>query len=352
MISYVAVNNFKGLKDFQLEDMSRLTLLSGRNNVGKSSILEAMFLYRDHVSSDSFNKLHIFRGNNVNGTSGIWDPFFYGMNTSEPIVIKFVDEEIRGELKYSRDDSYLPNNITGIPENVLATFRSANKEAYSLKFDFKEGEYMEEGHFSTSGAGTLRDLKTSLEGNEIRLGKATQINNSVSVRIQNNVVDGISKLEMDGRKKDLIDVLRQIDSTMEDVITLSVAGEPKLYARINNCLVPLHQAGDGLIKLLTISVAVMTMKDGLLLIDEIENGFHYSMYGKLWNIVDELSKITNCQIVATTHSYELITSTIGNIKAEQDFSYYRIGKIEEKTSSYRYDYSMLCDAASAEMEVR
>ena len=41
-----------------------------------------------------------------------------------------------------------------------------------------------------------------------------------------------------------------------------------------------------------------------ILIDEIETGFHYSMFDKLWEVIATTAKKNNCQIIATTHIYE------------------------------------------------
>ena len=62
MIRGVTINNFRGFEAISISDMSRMTLISGRNNVGKSSILEALFLMMDHTSNDSFAKINGFRG--------------------------------------------------------------------------------------------------------------------------------------------------------------------------------------------------------------------------------------------------------------------------------------------------
>lgn len=105
-------------------------------------------------------------------------------------------------------------------------------------------------------------------------------------------------------------------------------------------------------KLLQVCIAAMELKDGLLLIDEIETGLHYSMYGKLWAILDKISTASNCQIIATTHSYEMISAVQGNVINGNDFAYYRIGHEKQGHIAYRYDLDMLGSALESDMEVR
>ena len=91
MISFVTIENFRALNRIELNDLKRVNLISGRNNIGKSTLLEALFLYMDHSSSDSFGKLNSFRGTIGTGVEGLWEPLFHQMNPDVPICISVVD---------------------------------------------------------------------------------------------------------------------------------------------------------------------------------------------------------------------------------------------------------------------
>ena len=97
----------------------------------------------------------------------------------------------------------------------------------------------------------------------------------------------------------------------------------------------------------------MDAKDGILLIDEIDTGFHYSMYKDLWKIVSEVSRAYNCQVIATTHSYENINGAVEGLKDHsEDFSFYRLGYDKNELKSFRYSYDLLKSALRSDMEVR
>ena len=76
------------------------------------------------------------------------------------------------------------------------------------------------------------------------------------------------------------------------------------------------------------------------------------MYKKLWSIIDRLSDKFKCQIVATTHSYELVSAVKDGIERPSDFSYFRMGQKKNGIGTFRYSYEMLLNAVSSEMEVR
>ena len=64
--------------------------------------------------------------------------------------------------------------------------------------------------------------------------------------------------------------------------------------------------GDGTNRILTIILALVNADNGYLLIDEFENGLHYSVQEKLWEIVFSLAEKLNVQVFATTHSEDCI----------------------------------------------
>jgi ABC-type multidrug transport system ATPase subunit len=71
-------------------------------------------------------------------------------------------------------------------------------------------------------------------------------------------------------------------------------------------LIPLPLLGEGTVRLLEILLAISTTRDGVVLIDEIENGLHYSVLKKVWKAIAQYARKSNSQIVTTTHSWESI----------------------------------------------
>lgn len=65
MIEMLKFENFRGFKKIELSELKPITLISGKNNTGKSSILEGIFLFLDHISPDCFSKINYFRGTTI-----------------------------------------------------------------------------------------------------------------------------------------------------------------------------------------------------------------------------------------------------------------------------------------------
>ncbi len=357
MITNLNIENFRGIQKLSIKEMRRLVLLSGNNNVGKSSVLEAVFFMMDHLSPDSFSRMNGFRGLNIptNGVS-LWEPLFYQMNPDNTIRIQAKRGEDTLTLSYAKDDSYIPALNGGIPKNVAGSFQSSAKRNYTLRFDFQvEGsaDYSEIGHYTASENGMLRELADDDGDKQVMQLSYTSFVNNNFVRTDRAILDRMGKAEINGEKEKLIHFLNRIDSSISDIVTLSTNGIPQLYINTNRKLLPVQFSGDGINKLLYIVLSIMDARDGILLIDEIDTGFHYSMYEDLWKIVSDVSRDYNCQVIATTHSYENIMGAVEGVKDyPEDFSFYRLGYTRNGIESFRYSYDLLKNALRSDMEVR
>ena len=70
--------------------------------------------------------------------------------------------------------------------------------------------------------------------------------------------------------------------------------------------VPLRSLGDGATRMFGVALALANCRDGMLLIDEAENGIHYALQSKFWDMVLRAADEYNVQVVATTHSKDCI----------------------------------------------
>ena len=121
----------------------------------------------------------------------------------------------------------------------------------------------------------------------------------------------------------------------------------------SNTPVPLKSMGDGLNRILTIILALVNCDDGYLLIDEFENGLHYSIQEQLWTIIFDLSKILNIQVFATTHSNDCIKSFVSATNLVNVDSKYI--KLEYKNGKYKhveFTRQELITATKQDIEIR
>ena len=168
-------------------------------------------------------------------------------------------------------------------------------------------------------------------------------------------MEWIGTIELKDKKEYIVDCLKMVDPTTKDIFTAAQNGLTQLYVKKQEGVFPLKYAGDGFIKLLYLLSAIIYQNNSLILIDEIENGLHYSMYAKIWEMIAKVAAENNSQIIATTHSYEHITESWKGVKAsgrELDFSFHRLEKTEDETKDNCYDAEHLDVAIQSNLEVR
>lgn len=59
-------------------------------------------------------------------------------------------------------------------------------------------------------------------------------------------------------------------------------------------------------RILALALAVNQVPGGILLIDEVDTGLHYSVMGDLWRSLVEAARQFDIQVFATTHSLDCI----------------------------------------------
>ena len=69
-------------------------------------------------------------------------------------------------------------------------------------------------------------------------------------------------------------------------------------------LVPLSMMGEGMTRIARIILAISSAAGGIVMVDEIENGIHYSVLEKVWSAIADAAERAQVQVFATTHSFE------------------------------------------------
>ena len=351
MIKQVNLENFRGFNSIELSDLGKITIISGRNNSGKSSVLEGIFLALDYRAPDSFAILNSVRGlPGLTSPAVLWEPLFFNLLKKNEISInlKFEDRELK--LKYSWDDAFALSNDTSA---VLNQFISSAQPTYSLKFNFVYGDLSENGHFIMGAQGIFRNM----EREQSPFTPLPVIQYFHSSRSNSNalIAELFGIAVRKNKKSQIIEILKIIDDSISDMAAVVSLDQSQLYANVRGQWLPLRLAGDGFDRLLLIIASLIAYPDSILMIDEIDAGFHYSVYDKFWEAVMTVAKEQNCQLIATTHSYECLDSAVNTVKRvgmQDDFCYFRLGKNKGESVAYRYSADLLSSATDDNLEVR
>jgi predicted ATPase len=168
--------------------------------------------------------------------------------------------------------------------------------------------------------------------------------------------DGIA---LTGLEKEVSNALRLIAPGVEGlnlVSTPASEGERDLIVNVAGIdePLPLHSLGNGMWRILGIALAQVNAKDGILLIDEFENGLYYSVQPDLWRFIFRMARSLNVQVFATTHSWDSIEAfqrAAGEYHQEEGL----LIRLESKKGGIGvtlYDERELTIAAREHIEVR
>ena len=267
-ISFIEIENFKTFDKLRIDSFKRVNLISGKNNLGKTALIEALNL---NLSSIDFNNLAKTIKDVLKRRGDDIELDFFKQGNSN----LFIKTDIRDiNLEYLHKISEIQINLTinketqGIDASRLFRF--------PLSFN---QSYIENIKFITTGSTDINYL-AELYGVLVTKGKDDFLDESIKI-FDKNIVS--VKLSLEKNK-------------------------PKLKIEMKNTpnRISLSSLGDGINRFMAIICAIWASQDGFLFIDEVENGIHYTNYSKLWKIIFEISKEANCQVFATTHSKECI----------------------------------------------
>jgi AAA15 family ATPase/GTPase len=358
MIKKVSVFNFKVLHRLENVTLNKVTLIGGRNNAGKSTLLEALFLYLDRKNPDMFVRQLSWRGliNIPLDPSQFWEPFFYNFDLSKKISIEaYNDLNKSGRLEIAYQNNYIPKIPVPAMNNGIISpnfTQSATKQSFSaLSIKHEMNAAIDIKMYLIMASHGINCFIDHDSSGQIPI--AVFMNSRQTLDISNQERLGI--LDKKNEQYKILPVLRMFEPKLERLLLIKSGPNDTIHAVIDGKkAIPVHLIGDGFCRCLSIILTLATNVNGILFIDEIENGIHHSLLGAFWAFLFEASNAYNCQIIATTHSKEMIESFAGIAQEKQfkDIAYLRLAKKEDDISAYQFNFNEISSALDSEMEVR
>lgn len=367
MIQSIEIHNFKNLSGLKIPGFSRVNLISGKNNVGKSSLLEALEI---HIANSSIVPILESRGE-----------LYKTYSPGDGIDLFKQNYEALSSLFTGRngnaDDG---NNVMAINDgrNLLSMqFRrytvvkeEDNNALTRQRIVFSPGKDFPDGDVRTGlvvERGARGKVMFQLEHRLDRLdsgdsSRRPDIARHIKIEPDFNDSALVSRLwdsiALTDKEDYVIGALKIIEPGIESLAFLeSPAYKKDRYpvARIAgvNHRIPLRSMGDGINHILCIILSLVNCEDGCVLIDEIDNGLHYTVQKQLWGVVFDLAAKLNVQVFATTHSSDCISS-FGKVACMNESAgkyirlEYRVGSVR----AVEYDAGELEIVAAQNIEIR
>ena len=357
MYKNITINGFRGIKHLQIDDFQQINLFVGKNNCGKTTILEGIFLLMGATNAGLPVKINSFRGFNIIDEKS-WRLNFNKLDADSTI-------EIFGELKNPNEKRKLlikPSTkpVATIIKNTIDKETIDIKDIYSglspdmdgliLEYSLQKGASKKLKKITTTIKKEDQEIKVELPKDHKEHLKGVFIN---AKTVLGDIVKRYSDIQIRKQSNKIITVLREIEPSLD---SLSLGADEIIYCDIGlNRLMPINVMGDGILRVFSIISAISDMENGIILIDEIENGLHYSSQEILWNAIFKFAKEFNVQVFATTHSMECIkafSSSYSQIVQNNNVRLYRIERKDDDFKVVSYDLETLVASLDSDWEVR
>jgi predicted ATP-dependent endonuclease of OLD family len=282
----------------------------------------------------------------------MWEHLFYKHSASDVLEIEISFEDSNEEKLTFQKQSLLDNAFT-MGKSVVGGKHQIQKttDGYILNME------------SSSSSDTIKSI-FKIENNTVYLEnsdfrQSSNIVPSLFIDAQSlnsqQLAEWFSRVDYEGGKNKCIEILKEIDSRVEDISILVVGGLSYIYITTKeNVKVPVSFLGDGINRLLQITLAMMANPNSLILINEIETGFHYTFLNKLWRVISKTVLLTGCQLVTTTHSIECVNALaecVDTGESDDMFRYMRLDFVEGKVVPKVFENDVFVTALQNNIEV-
>lgn len=333
-LNSLSIKNFRGINNLELNNLSNINILVGDNNCGKTSVLEAISLFQNPLEINNILTSCCKRGRDIISIFDLFLEMFPRENINKNIEI------------VSSINSVLYNlNING------KLIERINPNLYRC---IENNEYFDENCFeSRIFKGRIKVKKNTevINEKEINLSEekiqstladlSNQIINMVYVSpydyLYNRLIDDTINVIKSGEKEEVIKLLKILDNNIEDFNVLKSKNKPSsIYIKHSKYgFMSLSSFGDGVKKILTLASAVISAKNGILLIDEIETAIYKNILNNVFGWLLNACKIYKVQLIATTHSLEVIDAFIQTSKNIDKLTCFRLEHYNENIYSNR-----------------
>jgi hypothetical protein len=354
MFKSVRIQNFRQFKDLKLDNLAQINLITGANNTGKTSLLEALFLLDNPIDPGRTVVLANLRGIGPisSETPELWDWLFRDRDSTHPITL-----ESTGEDDYSRRLKISLSRGSVIP--VASNGESSSPVRLSPVLASAEPlpTLMYEPH-SSVGEGARVFMRWTSQGltlePDLRLPGQAGFFLPDSHRPGPSEAVRFSHLEVSGLESGVVEALRIVEPRVKQLKVLDLGEGARVHVDLGHLpLVPLAVMGQGLSKLLTIVSAIVLGETSVMLIDEVGEGFHYSTLVEVWKVIVKTAAKHGVQVFATTHSLEAINAAVeGSEGHEGSLAFYRLERRQGDIAVVAGEDWRLRSAVSVGVELR
>lgn len=326
MYTSFRVQKFRCFRDLRLNDLGRVNLIAGKNNSGKTALLEAMYIHSGNrdpktlLRIKTLSRLEDFFLREIRGIANpsdiaSWRSLFYDFSVEKKI--KLFAEFDKKPKQLSNGESGFSLQISNVSPDredffdILREYSAEdddNVEILEFNLDFDNKPF----HLLLS-----KDRIRSSRSKSHNLIQSDFLYTREPIASDDNV-ERFSNMRQLNTTSGLIKVLKIIEPRLKGLEILYDA----IHADVGlNQLISLTNLGDGMNRIASLILAMNEVSNGVVFIDEIENGLHHSTQTDMWKAIGRVAQESNIQVFATTHSLEMIRAAHEAFKDDDPYEF-------------------------------
>jgi len=365
----LAIEGFRGIDELAIPRLGRVNLITGPNAVGKTTVLDAVRIYASRSDDRVLSDLLTVREELSAGTDeeGVpwrepdWSALFHGRQISAgtPITVRSGGDQLIVQEHYANREEashisqlYFEFGVSDHIRVLTVTFRGqqwtlpcliepdvdfAGRRDWRRRRRFGSDDSLPSKLTCESlGPGALTNTQLARFWDEVALTDHEDRATRALSLVLGDTVDRVTMVGDNGPNRR--------------------GGGRRVVVKLRGFRgrVPLKSLGDGALRMFGVALALSNSRNGLLLVDEAENGIHHSVQPDYWHMVFRTAFENNVQVLATTHSWDCVTGFAKAAAANEDVEgvLVRLDKVGESIQVVHYPEEEVRVAAEQGIEVR
>ncbi len=380
LLPNLSIENFRGIKKLAIPRLGRVTLLAGKNGVGKTTVLDAVKVYAGRAQYADLEELLRRREEfsvatdeeSGNLAEPDWGALVYGRDTYQNARMSIGPTQVERQLRLETI------SLADLTDAEAASLREIFREYLledgmrTIRAAFQDYNWIIPELFfrgqriNTVVGGTRRrliDRGIRFRLQESRLPSTTTCKVLGPELMSNFVIaqfwDNVALTDGESQATRALGLIYGADVERVAVVgddAPSRRGGRRAIVKLKSYDRPvsLRSLGDGAVRLFGVALALANSRGGFLLIDEAENGIHYSVQRDFWRMVLRTAQESNVQVLATTHSWDCVVGFAQAAGEDENAEgvLVRLDREEDRLDAVEYSERKLRIAAEHGIEVR
>lgn len=343
MLRRLTVQNFRGLGDFTMDGLGRINLLVGSNNCGKTSVLEAVHILlkrgdpsvlwstmsrrgegmespRTPRAAREMDVSHLFEGHEIDlnssfhfaGMGELYSPSFQARIVQQGAsrqrnLFDVLRERNRSSAEVSETEAMpLGGLVLQLKWRGSAPIDLPLSDAGGLDLDQLYGPGVVQPRRDRDDVQPVEFITTEALSEEETVSRLEEV---VLTENEEFLIHALSAIE--GRIERIAPLggrSRSAGIGSRGGVVVKLVGSRRRL--------PIGSMGDGMWRLLGIALCLVRARGGVLLIDEIDTGLHYTVMDEMWRLIYDAATRFDVQVFAATHSRDCTQSLAAIVPTE------------------------------------